>query len=157
MVEVRPLQAADAEACMAIMRRLSDFFGYEPGLEQAAKDLRSQEGWVAVAHARPAGFATWTRRSDATAEITWMAVESERRHQGIGTAIVERLVADLEERGFALALAMTSAGPKPADPSRDTYGPTRAFWKARGFHPLIELDIWETDFALLQVRPLIGA
>jgi GNAT superfamily N-acetyltransferase len=156
-VEVRRLQPDDAGACITIMRGLPDFFGYEPGLEQAAKDLQTQDGWVVVVDGRLAGFATWTERTKATAEITWMAVESERRHQGIGTAIVERLVADLEERGFALALAMTSAGPKPADPSRDTYGPTRAFWHARGFHPLIELDIWETDFALLQVRPLIGA
>ena len=36
----------------------------------------------------------------------------------------------------------------------DPYDETRAFWFARGFHPLIELDIWETDMALLMVRPL---
>jgi hypothetical protein len=62
-------------------------------------------------------------------------------------------VSEIRDRGFKLALAMTSAGPKEAG-VEDTYVPTRAFWKARGFEPLIELDIWETDRALLQVRPL---
>jgi hypothetical protein len=32
--------------------------------------------------------------------------------------------------------------------------PTRQFWKSRGFEPLTELDIWDTNFALLMVRPL---
>lgn len=82
-----------------------------------------------------------------------MAVERERRNGGIGTAIIEALVDDLRMRGYKLALAMTSARPKD-DAVEDTYGPTRAFWSARGFQPLIELDIWETNGALLQVRAL---
>lgn len=48
---------------------------------------------------------------------------------------------------------MTSASNKD-DSIPDTYVPTRQFWQARGFHPLIELDIWDTNFALLMVRPL---
>jgi hypothetical protein len=61
--------------------------------------------------------------------------------------LLEALIADLRRRGFRLALAMTSA-------NVDTYEETRRFWKARGFLPLIELDIWDTDRALLQVRLL---
>jgi GNAT superfamily N-acetyltransferase len=135
------------------MRSLPDFFGYEPGLEDCARAVRTQAGWVAEDQGGVVGFATWEKRTEATAEVTWMAVQRDRRQAGVGTAIIEALLAEVEEKGYGLALAMTSARPK--DPSiEDTYGPTRAFWHARGFLPLIELDIWETDVALLQVRAL---
>ncbi len=117
---VRPLTPDDAQACDAIMRSLPDFFGYEPGLADCAEAVRSQDGWVAD-DGQVAGFATWQPRTSNSVEITWMAVERGRRHAGIGTAIIERVVADLRSRGFL---------------------------------PLIELDIWETNIALLQVRAL---
>jgi GNAT superfamily N-acetyltransferase len=135
------------------MRGLPDFFAYEPGLLDCASAVRTQPGWVAEADGVVAGFATWEERTPSTAEVTWMAVERERRHSGVGTAIIEVLCDSLQSRGYKLALAMTSARPKDQE-IEDTYGPTRAFWSARGFHPLIELDIWETDVALLQVRAL---
>jgi N-acetylglutamate synthase-like GNAT family acetyltransferase len=135
------------------MRGLPDFFSYEPGLLECAKAVRSQTGWVAEDRGRVVGFATWQERTPTSAEVTWMAIERDRRHSGTGTAIIEALVKDLRTRGYKLALAMTSARPKNPQ-IEDTYGPTRAFWSARGFLPLIELDIWETNTALLQVRPL---
>ncbi|HEX5940473.1 MAG TPA: GNAT family N-acetyltransferase [Dehalococcoidia bacterium] len=135
------------------MRSLPDWFSYEPGLEDCAKAVRTQQGWVATDEGHVIGFATWVERTPATAEITWMAVQRERRNKGIGTAIIEELAKDLAGRGYKLALAMTSAAEKNPR-GRDTYDETRAFWRARGFHPLIELDIWQTNIALLQVRPL---
>ncbi len=135
------------------MRGLPDYFSYEPGLADCAKAVRTQAGWVAEDSGHVAGFATWEERTAATAEVTWMAVERERRHGGVGTAIINALCADLRTRGYKLALAMTSARSKD-EAIEDTYGPTRAFWSARGFVPLIELNIWETDVALLQVRAL---
>ena len=152
-ISVRPLEPADAETCDAIMGTLPDWFSYEPGLADCAQAVRTQSGWVAADGDTVLGFATWVERTPATAEITWMAVERGRRNKGVGTAIIERLAEDLAARGYHLALALTSAASKePSGP--DTYAETRAFWRARGFHPLIELDIWETDLALLQVRPL---
>jgi GNAT superfamily N-acetyltransferase len=135
------------------MRGLPDFFSYEPGLAACAEAVQCQAGWVADGGGNVVGFATWEKRTAATAEITWMAVDRDRRHGGIGTAIIEALCEGLRPRGYSLALAMTSARPKD-ESIEDTYGPTRAFWAARGFLPLIELDIWETDVALLQVRAL---
>jgi GNAT superfamily N-acetyltransferase len=153
-VSVRTLAAGDAASCDAIMRGLPDWFSYEPGLEDCAKAVRSQSGWVAEEGGQVLGFATWERRTPATAEVTWMAVERGRHHGGVGTAIIEALCADLRERGYSLALAMTSAASKEPPPGPDSYEATRRFWFARGFHPLIELDVWETNFALLMVRPL---
>jgi GNAT superfamily N-acetyltransferase len=84
-----------------------------------------------------------------------MAVHRDRRSAGVGTAIIEALCEDLTNRGFKLALAMTSARPKDEQPDgKDPYEATRAFWFSRRFLPLTELDIWETDIALLMVRPL---
>jgi GNAT superfamily N-acetyltransferase len=136
------------------MRGLPDWFGYEPGLVDCARAVRSQSGWVADDGGRVVGFATWEEHTPYTAEVTWMAVERERRLSGIGTRIIEALAADLKSRGYRFAIAMTSARSKLPDSGPDTYEATRGFWTARAFLPLIELDIWETDVALLQVRAL---
>lgn len=154
-ITVRPLTAAHAAACDTIMRTLPDWFSHEGGLASCARAVRSQPGWVAEDGGRVLGFATWEQRTHATAEVTWMAVERSRHHTGIGTAIIETLCADLRERGYRLALAMTSAAARQPQPGPDSYESTRRFWFARGFYPLIELDIWDTDLALLMVRPLV--
>ena len=153
-VKVRALSANDGPICDAIMRTLPDWFAYEPGLEECAEAVRTQQGYVAEEEGEVVGFATWASRTDDAAEITWAAVRRDRRNGGIGTAIIEAVAADLKERGYRLALAMTSARSKEPDPTWDSYAETRAFWRARHFYPLIELDIMETDIALLQVRTL---
>lgn len=136
------------------MRTLPDWFGYEPGLADCARAVRTQPGWVAERDGRVIGFATWEKRTPTSAEVTWMAVERSQRNNGFGTQIITALCDDLQSRDYKLALAMTSARSKQEDTVPDTYEATRAFWAARGFLPLIELDIWETDVALLQVRVL---
>ena len=136
------------------MRGLPDWFSYEPGLADCANAVRTQAGWVAEDAGTVVGFATWEERTKYTAEVTWMAVQRERRLSGIGTQVIEALVDDLRSRGYRLALAMTSARSKVPDSGPDTYEETRRFWTARGFLTLIDLDIWQTDIALLQVRAL---
>jgi N-acetylglutamate synthase-like GNAT family acetyltransferase len=116
-LRIRRLERADAEACDAIVWSLPDYFGHEGGLASCAEAVRSQPGWVAEEAGHLVGFATWERRTPEAAEITWMAVHRERRHAGIGTAIIERLVGELREKGFSVALAMTSAEGK------DGHGP----------------------------------
>jgi GNAT superfamily N-acetyltransferase len=151
---LRPLAPADAPSCDEIILSLPEFFGHEGGRADCARAVRSQPGWVAEDGGRVVGFATWQERTPAAAEVTWMAVHRERRHQRIGTAIVEALIADLTERGYRLAFAMTSAASKMPHAVPDTYEETRRFWMSRGFLPLVELDIWDVDIALIQVRPL---
>lgn len=154
-IVVRPLRPADADACDAIILGHPDFFGHEGGRQECACAVRSQDGWVADSGGCVLGFATWEARTAETAELTWAAIARERRHEGIGTGIVEALVADVRARGFSLCLVMTSAGQNPPQPGADTYEPSRRFWRARGFLPLIEMDIWDTNTALLLVRPLV--
>ncbi len=153
MFSVRPLATGDAETCDAILRSLPDFFGHEGGLASAFEAIRHQSGMVVESGGEVIGFATWEERTGETAEITWAAVHADRRGGGAGTALIGALCDALTALGYKLALAMTSAASKDASVP-DTYIPTRAFWTARGFRPLIELDIWDTNFALLMVRPL---
>ena len=153
-MEIRALTPSDGPACDAIMRTLPEWFSYEPGLEECARAVRTQAGMVAIDLGEVVGFATWEPRTEDAVEITWAAVRKDRRSGGVGSAIIEALAVELRERGFLLVLAMTSAHSKTPDPTRDSYDQTRALWRARRFYPLIELDIWETDIALLQVRAL---
>jgi GNAT superfamily N-acetyltransferase len=153
-ISIRPLAPADAPVCDEIILGLPDFFGHEGGRADCAAAVRSQAGVVAEEDGRVIGFATWQQRTPVTAEITWMAVHRDRRHHGIGTAIVEAIDTDLHRAGYKLVLVMTSAASKQPAGGPDTYEPTRRFWTSRGFLPLAELDIWDTNVALLLVRPL---
>ncbi len=148
---VRPLRPEDAERCDAVMLSLPEFFGHEGGLASCAEAVRSEAGMVAERDGSVVGFATWEERTAETAEITWAAVHSDHRHSGAGTVLISALCEDFGSRGYKLALAMTSAANKDSS-IEDTYVPTRQFWKSRGFEPLIELDIWDTNLALLMVR-----
>jgi N-acetylglutamate synthase-like GNAT family acetyltransferase len=154
---IRLLDPADAPTCDAIILSLPEYFGHEGGRADCAAAVRSQDGWVAEIDGGVIGFATWQQRTADAAEVTWMAVHRDHRHSGAGTAIIERLVADLSARGFRLAFAMTSAAHKQPQPGSDPYDDTRRFWVRRGFLPLTELDIWDTDIALVLVRPLSPA
>lgn len=154
-IVVRPLSPADAPTCDAIILSLPEFFGHEGGRADCAAAVRSQAGSVAEEGGRVIGFATWQERTSATAEVTWMAVHRDQRHQGTGTQIVEAVASDLIRRGYKLALVMTSATSKQPQDEPDNYEATRRFWIARGFLPLTELDIWDANVALLLVRPLL--
>ena len=54
----------------------------------------------------------WQERTATTGEVTWMAVDRDRHHGAIGTAIVEALCEDVRSHGYSFALALTSARPK---------------------------------------------
>jgi GNAT superfamily N-acetyltransferase len=153
-VTIRPLRYADAERCEAIVLGLPEWFGHAGGRAACAEAVRAEEGWVAEVDGRVTGFATWIARTPSSAEITWAAVERDQHGRGVGTQIVEALLDDLRRRGYRLALVMTSAAHKQPVPGPDVYDATRGFWMARGFLPLVELDIWDTDIALLLVRSL---
>jgi ribosomal protein S18 acetylase RimI-like enzyme len=114
--------------------------------------VRSSEGFVIDADHGPVGFVTFERRFPSTAEITWIAVAGEHRDRGHGTALVDDLARRLRAQGVVLLLAKTLSDREDPGPA---YGATRAFYLARGFVPVMELDIWgpENPCQLL-ARPL---
>ncbi len=95
------------------------------------------------------GFLTWKRHHPATAEITWLAVHADHRGAGVGTALVEALVASSPALRYLTVKTLSAAC------DYEPYEETRAFYRARGFTELIELDIWGPENpATLFVRPL---
>jgi GNAT superfamily N-acetyltransferase len=141
LVVIRSLDPSDdARACDAIVAGLPDWFGDATGIAECAAAVRTHGGLAAVdaIDLGVVGFLTCERRSAAAFEITWMAVRADRRGSGIGTELVERLAADLTASCRLLVVKTLSdrIDPGPA------YAATRAFYLARGFRPMAELDIW---------------
>jgi ribosomal protein S18 acetylase RimI-like enzyme len=99
MPAVRPLSAADADACDAIVAGLPYHFGNEQGRADCARAVRSQPGLVAEDDGEVVGFLTYEPRFEAAAEITWMAVRADRRRSGIGRAMLGRLSEELVAGG----------------------------------------------------------
>jgi len=148
-VLVRPLTPTDVEGCLRVIASLPRFFGTTESGGHSIEDLRADGGLVAVAPGGDIiGFVTWRRHGEGAAEVSWMAVHSALRGRGVGTALVRRLESSLLAHRFRTLSLLTSA-------SSHTYQPTRAFWEARGFTPILTLDkLWETDAAVVYTKIL---
>ena len=152
---IRPLTPADAEACDAVVLTLPYHFGNEGGRAECARAVRSQDGLVAVEEGEIVGFLTLERHDPRSAEITWMAVRSDRRRRGVGRALIERAVDDLPRDRVEFLSVLTMAESEPEERETDNYADTRAFYRALGFVPLRELALegWD-DRAVILVRRL---
>jgi GNAT superfamily N-acetyltransferase len=147
---IRPLTTQDVEGCLRVVASLPRFFGTAAeGGSHNVEDLRADGGLVAVAPGGDIiGFVTWRRHGEGAAEISWMAVHATLRGRGVGTALIRRLEASLLAHRYRTLSLLTSA-------SSHTYQPTRAFWEARGFIPILTLDkLWETDVAVVYTKTL---
>jgi N-acetylglutamate synthase-like GNAT family acetyltransferase len=149
---IRALDPADAPVCDAIIASLPDWFGLQEGIDECADAVRTQPGLVCERDGRIVGFLTVVRPSAVTAEISWLAVHADDRGDGVGTKLVEGLVADLSGTGARLLLVKTLSDREDPGPE---YAATRAFYLARGFSPAAELDLFgpENPIQLLS-RPV---
>ena len=149
---IRPLDPTDAPECDAIIASLPDWFGLQEGIDECADAVRTQPGLVCERDGRVVGFLTVVRPSAVTAEISWLAVHADDRGDGVGTKMVEGLVADLSGTGVRLLLVKTLSDREDPGPE---YAATRAFYLARGFSPAAELDLFgpENPIQLLS-RPV---
>ena len=139
---IRDLRVTDAAACDAIIAGLPDWFGDPLGLTECAEAVRSQKGLVSVRETgEVAGFLTWVEEERATVEITWMAVRSDSRRAGHGSALIQALVEGARTAGARFLLVKTLSD---AHPDRG-YAQTRDFYRAQGFEPVAELDVWGPD------------
>jgi GNAT superfamily N-acetyltransferase len=84
-------------------------------------------------------------------ELHLLAVRRDRHRQGIGRALVEKVVADLRGAGVRV-LEVHTVGPSHED---EGYARTREFYLAQGFVALTELQRvdWNGP-TLILVRPL---
>ena len=154
-VLIRVLGPEDADACDEIVLGLPYHFAIEQGRRDCAAAVRRDPGLVAVEEGEVVGFLTYVERFDEAAEITWMAVRSERRRQGIGHALIDRLVGQLTAEGKRVLLVLTVSPSDPGLEPDDGYGATRAFYRSAGF--VLGRDLrgeWDTDTAVVMVRAL---
>jgi ribosomal protein S18 acetylase RimI-like enzyme len=155
MIQVRPLRADDASACDAVVRTLPYHFGLDSGREQCSVAVRSERGFVAFDGEEVLGFLTFVERFDVAAEITWMAVRGDRRREGIGTRLLERVAADLRAEGRTLLAVLTVSPSDPGEEAPDGYQSTRAFYRKMGFDLVRDLPgLWESDTPVLMVRTM---
>ena len=155
MVAIRGLASTDAAMCDAIVLTLPYHFGNEQGRQECAAAVRTQRGLVAEDDGDVVGFLTREPRFDESLEVTWMAVRAERRRQGIGRALLDRLAGDALAEGRHFLLVLTVSPSDGADEIADGYQATRAFYEANGF--IVTRDFpgyWTSDTPVLMVRPL---
>ena len=132
---VRPATSADGVAIDAIVRGLPDHFTPDVP-DTVAADMARHESWVVVDGDEVVGFAVVDRRSPRAVELLWAAVRADRRGGGLGTRLVEHVLAELAAGGVRLVEVRTldrSAGYAP-------YEATRGFWEARGFVQVDRVD-----------------
>ena len=132
---VRRAVPADADACVAIVRGLPDYFTDDVP-EKVAADMRSHSAWVVTESGRLVGFAIVDRRSPRAAEILWIAVAASVRGGGVGTLLLDRVLRDLAEGGHQVAEVKTLDASEEYEP----YVATRAFWERHGFVQIDMID-----------------
>ena len=137
------------------MLSLPYHFAIEEGRRQAAEAVRSQPGFVAEEDGSVVGFLTYEPRFTAAAEITWMAVRSDRRRAGFGTALVDRFADRMRAEGRYLLLVFTVSPNEEPDTIPDGYQATRAFYERNGFVLARDIpELVESDLVVLMVRTL---
>jgi ribosomal protein S18 acetylase RimI-like enzyme len=152
---IRALGPEDADACDEIVIGLPYHFATERGRRDCAAAVRRDPGLVAVEGGEVVAFLTYVHRFDEAAEITWMAVRADRRREGIGRALIDRLVEQLTAEGRRILLVLTVSPSDPGPEPDDGYGATRAFYRSAGF--VLGRDLrgeWDADTAVEMVRTL---
>jgi ribosomal protein S18 acetylase RimI-like enzyme len=132
---VRGAGDGDAEACVAIVRGLPEYFSPDVP-DKVRTDLRRHAAWVAVRAEQVLGFAVVERRGTPAAEILWAAVDPSARGQGIGGQLAHEVLRQLRADGVRLVEVKTLDATAKYEP----YEATRAFWERMGFIQLDTID-----------------
>lgn len=148
---IRRLQGDEASDCERIMRGLPDWFGIPSAIDEYRKALDRLDTYVAVKDGRVAGFLALKQLTPASAEIHVMAVDQKYHRLGLGRALVEEAERWASRRSLEY-LAVKTLGPSRDDPY---YAQTRKFYRAVGFVPLEETNLWgDANPCLIMVKHL---
>jgi GNAT superfamily N-acetyltransferase len=128
-----PLEVADSDAAVAMLRRCSGatlrrrFHGVTDGVRYIARPIESgsgESGYGAWMDGRCVGIASLHPSDQANAEMA-VLVEDDWQQRGIGTALVMALVADARQRGLTTLTASIHAEDDFLVTALARLGPTR--------------------------------
>ena len=95
LVEIRPFEAADAEAVAEIIRPLQPGILVTPAYlahrERAEPERAKRRSWLAEENGEVLGFATSAVKWDEPGAVgrLWIGVRPDRRQRGVGAALYE--------------------------------------------------------------------
>lgn len=152
-LRIRPFRKEDLARCATIFQRLPQWFGIEASNRSYLAGLSElPASFIALLDGTLVGFASLRIHNPESAEVEVLAVDPGFHRQRIGSALLDRLEAEMRERGVFKLLHVKTLG--PSDPDQN-YARTRAFYLARGFVPLLETtELWGPENpALILVKP----
>ncbi|HEU4428353.1 MAG TPA: GNAT family N-acetyltransferase [Myxococcota bacterium] len=138
MPAIVPFEPAHLPACRAIFETIPEWFGIAASNEKYLRELGELPAFVAVESDAVVGFASLRTHFPEAAELEVLAVRRDLHRRGAGRALVSHCEDWLRARGVAWLHVKTLA---PSDPDPG-YAKTRAFYRALGFAPLFETELW---------------
>jgi GNAT superfamily N-acetyltransferase len=151
-IAIRPFHANDRPACAALLGELPDWFGQPESNASYVADLGVLPSFVAERDGTLVGFTSLRMHTPESAELEVLAVAPGLHRQGVGTRLVSHLENELRAMGGVSLFHVKTLGPsEPHEP----YERTRAFYRAKGFVPLLEtVALWGPENpALILVKP----
>jgi GNAT superfamily N-acetyltransferase len=150
-IHVEPARAEDAAACEALLRSLPDWFGIEQAILDYRRDIETLETLIVREGTTLLGFLTLKHPFPESAEIQVMAVRTQAHGRGVGRALVHKAEGLLRDRGARFLQVKTLGEGRPDE----HYARTRGFYRAMGFVPLEEHDLWgDTNPCLVFIKSL---
>lgn len=117
-----------AKDCLELARGLPEYFN-EEGYKKMEQDLVDHELYTAMQDGRLVGFITIYKKNQDVAEISWMAVDKEKKGKGIGSELLEYMIEDLRGSDHKLLEVKTLSEIDGYEP----YKATREFYRKHGF------------------------
>ena len=148
---IRRVRRDEAAVCEEILRSLPEWFGIEEAIVQYRRDIVAMDSYVAATAGRIVGFLTLKHHNPHTSEIQVMAVREEVHGRGFGRALVGHAERLLRPRNTGF-LQVKTLGPSRPD---EHYERTRGFYRALGFRPVEEYNLWgEANPCLMMIKHL---
>ncbi|MFI5201684.1 MAG: GNAT family N-acetyltransferase [Candidatus Kapaibacterium sp.] len=127
IASIREIETQDFEGVQSLADSLEGWFSPE-GQEMISRDIHFQNGFVAEQDGRIVGFILFYS-DQGIAHIGWMGIDRMMHRQGIGTALLERMLEELRAAN-ALEVRVSTLGDSV---EYEPYERTRAFYLKHGF------------------------
>jgi ribosomal protein S18 acetylase RimI-like enzyme len=127
-----------AEDCANLLAALPQWFGLPESNKEYLANLDHLPSWLALINEKVVGIVSLEAQLPGTFEVSFLAVAPDHHRQGIGNLLVKKLETEVKQQGGRWLLVKTLA-PSHPDPF---YARTREFYKALGFDPLFESNVF---------------